>query len=68
MLPVLGAFSCAFLVGPWTGRAFDQYAIAGILLGIGIVLWFVTVMVMRSHGLQPAGRKPPPVSRSGPVN
>ncbi len=68
MLPVLGALSCAFLVGPWTGRAFDQYAIAGILIGIGIVLWFVTVMVMRSQRLQSAGDKPRPVSRSGPVN
>src|SRR5918993_2672577 len=53
ILPVLGAICCAFLVGPWTGRAPVQYAIAGILLAIGVVLWFVTVRVMRSQGLNP---------------
>jgi APA family basic amino acid/polyamine antiporter len=68
ILPVLGAISCAFLVGPWTGRASVQYAIAGILLAIGIVLWFVTVLVMRSQGLNPSGEELPPVSHSGPVN
>jgi amino acid transporter len=68
ILPVLGAVSCAFLVGPWTGRPSVQYAIAGILLGIGVVLWFVTVMVMRSQGLIPSGDELPPISHSGPVN
>jgi APA family basic amino acid/polyamine antiporter len=68
ILPVLGAISCAFLVGPWTGRASVQYAIAGILLGIGVALWLVTVMVMRSQGLKPSGADLPPSSRSGPVN
>jgi APA family basic amino acid/polyamine antiporter len=67
-LPVLGAISCAFLVGPWTGRASIQYAIAGVLLAIGVVLWFVTVMVMRSQGLKPSGEELPPISHSGPVN
>ena len=47
MLPALGVLSCAFLTGPWTGRAPVQYAIAGILIGIGIVLWLVTVRAMR---------------------
>jgi basic amino acid/polyamine antiporter, APA family len=52
-LPVLGALSCAYLVGPWTGRDPSQYAIAGVLLGIGIVLWVVTWLINRSvygHG------------------
>ncbi len=68
ILPVLGALSCAFLVGPWTGRASVQYAIAGILLAIGVVLWVVTVLVMRSQGLKPSGDELPPFSHSGPVN
>jgi basic amino acid/polyamine antiporter, APA family len=68
ILPVLGALSCAFLVGPWTGRASVQYAIAGILLAIGVVLWVITVMVMRSQGLKPSGDELPPISHSGPVN
>src|SRR3712207_3507129 len=68
ILPVLGAISCAFLVGPWTGRASTQYVIAGILLAIGVVLWFVTVRVMRSQGLNPSGEEFSPMSHSGPVN
>ena len=31
ILPILGAISCAFLVGPWTGRDPVQYTIAGVL-------------------------------------
>ena len=47
-LPIIGALCCAYLVGPWTGRATGQYTIAGILIGIGIVLWFVTWMINRA--------------------
>jgi amino acid transporter len=68
ILPVLGALSCAFLVGPWTGRPSIQYVIAGVLLATGAVLWFVTVMVMRSQGLNPSGTDLPPIGHSGPVN
>ena len=68
ILPILGALSCAFLVGPWTGRPSIQYVIAGVLLAIGAVLWFVTVMVMRSQGLNPSGTDLPPIGHSGPVN
>lgn len=51
LLPVLGALSCAFLVGPWTGRATVQYQIAGILLGVGVLLWMVTVWLNRRAGV-----------------
>lgn len=44
---VTGAATCAFLVGPWTGRDVAQYGIAGVLLGIGIVLWGITRLWMR---------------------
>lgn len=53
ILPVLGAITCAFLAGPWTGRDPVQYAIAGVLLAIGVVLWLVTVLVMK-RAAQPA--------------
>lgn len=53
VVPVLGAVTCIFLAGPWTGRDPVQYAIAGILLALGIVLWFVTVRVMKAVA-QPA--------------
>jgi len=49
-LPYLGAISCAFFVGPWTGRDATQYLIAAILLGIGIVLWAGTVYAMKRRG------------------
>ncbi|MET0990239.1 MAG: APC family permease [Glaciihabitans sp.] len=43
VLPILGAIACVYLVLPWTsGRAFEQYQVAGLLVGIGIVLWAVT--------------------------
>ncbi|KQT86066.1 APC family permease [Aurantimonas sp. Leaf443] len=46
-LPILGALTCLFLVGPWTGRPGEVYQIAGILLLIGVVLWGVTSLLMR---------------------
>ncbi|QIM22986.1 APC family permease [Phycicoccus sp. HDW14] len=48
LLPVLGALLCAFFVGPWTGRAGEQYVIAGWLLAIGVVLWAVTWFANRA--------------------
>ncbi len=41
-LPVLAAFTCAFFVGPWTGRDPAQYAVALGLLAVGLVLWAIT--------------------------
>src|SRR4051812_8180111 len=41
-LPVLGALVCVYLVLPWTsGRDIEQYAIAGALLALRIVLWAI---------------------------
>ncbi len=44
VVPVLGAVTSAFLVGPWARDPEDwiQYRIAAVLLVIGIVLWAVT--------------------------
>jgi APA family basic amino acid/polyamine antiporter len=67
-LPVLGALSCAFLAGPWTGRDPVQYKIAGILLAIGVVLWVVTVWVNRATGLKPVEPNAATVGTRGPVN
>ena len=50
LLPILGALCCAFLAGPWTGRDPIQYKIAGVLLGVGVLLWCVTVLVNRVAG------------------
>jgi basic amino acid/polyamine antiporter, APA family len=66
-LPIVGALSCAFLVGPWTSRDPVQYTIAGVLLAIGVVLWIVTVMVNRAAGV-PAAPELQAVGGAGPVN
>ena len=41
-LPLLGVAFCLYLVLPTSGRPVEQYQIAGILLGVGLVLWAVT--------------------------
>jgi APA family basic amino acid/polyamine antiporter len=38
---VLGALCCAYLVTPLSGRPSEQYAIAGVLLALGLVLWVI---------------------------
>lgn len=44
VIPVLGAVICALLVSPLVDRDPAQYRIAGVLLGIGVVLWAVTAV------------------------
>lgn len=50
VLPIIGAISCAFLVGPWarSEEQQQQYEIAGILLGLGVLLWVVTWFINRA--------------------
>jgi APA family basic amino acid/polyamine antiporter len=53
-LPVIGALACAYLVLPWSsGRPVEQYEIAGVLLGIGVLLWAITWVVRRITGSKP---------------
>jgi amino acid transporter len=52
IVPILGCITCAFLVGPWTGRDPQQYAIAAALVGLGIVLWGVTMAINRATGVK----------------
>jgi len=68
LIPILGAASCAFLAGPWTGRDPVQYKIAGILIGIGIALWFVTVLVNRATGQKPVDPVMEDIGGGGPRN
>lgn len=68
MLPVVGALFCAFFAGPWTGRDPVQYRIAGILLGIGVVLWLVTVLANRAAGVRPSEPAMEDIGGRGPVN
>ncbi|MCV0370778.1 MAG: APC family permease [Filomicrobium sp.] len=68
IVPILGMLSCGFLIGPWTGRNPDQYLIAAVLIGIGIALWFVTVWINRTIGLQPEILEPDDIAELGPRN
>ena len=54
--------------GPWTGRDPVQYTIAAVLIGIGVVLWVVTVMINRATGQKAAEPTAGTVGGSGPVN
>jgi amino acid transporter len=58
VLPLVGALVCGFLATPWSGRPAEQYEIAGILLGIGVLLWVITYVVNRRTG-RAAGRLDP---------
>jgi amino acid transporter len=68
LLPVVGAATCAFLAGPWTGRDPVQYTIAAVLLGIGVVLWVVTVLVNRASRHAPGQPKMATMGDPGPIN
>jgi basic amino acid/polyamine antiporter, APA family len=59
LVPVLGALSCAFLVGPWTGRDGAQYRVAAGLLVLGIVLWVCTWLWNRSVRAKKTGFRHP---------
>jgi amino acid transporter len=47
-MPVLGAFTCLYLVTPLVDRDPAQYRIAGLLLALGVVLWAITWFVNRA--------------------
>lgn len=67
LLPYLGAATCAYLVGPWTGRDTAQYTVAAGLVLLGIVLWAITWMVNRSvYGKRTYLREPEELDTSGP--
>ena len=66
VLPVVGALACGFLATPFSGRAAEQYRIAGVLLVIGVLLWLVTVFVNKRTGGGPAALDPTHLSSEAP--
>lgn len=58
-LPVVGALTCLYMVGPWTGRDISVYGIAGWLLLVGIVLWALTWFLNRALYAKPTRIKEP---------
>ncbi|WP_028348843.1 APC family permease [Bradyrhizobium murdochi] len=68
ILPILGALFCAFLASPWAGRDPVQYRVAGVLIGVGIVLWLITIMINRMTGITRVEPDMEHLGRGGPVN
>jgi APA family basic amino acid/polyamine antiporter len=58
-MPVIGCLTSVYLVTPLSGRPVQQYILAGILVVIGIVLFFVTMAINRRLGVTDAGIKDP---------
>ena len=54
MLPLIGLATCMYLVTPLSGRPSSQYVIAGWLLLLGVMLFFVTVLINRRLGISPS--------------
>jgi amino acid transporter len=50
VIAVIGALSCLYLVTPLSGRDGEQYEVAGILLGIGLVLSVPIYLFRRAQG------------------
>ena len=48
LIPVLGAVCCAFLVSPLSGRAGEDYRVAGVLLVVGVALWALHWAIRRA--------------------
>jgi amino acid transporter len=56
LLPVLGAATCVVLASPFVGRESSVYLTAGVLLGIGVLLWFVNRAIVGKPGQLDAER------------
>src|SRR6185295_16794103 len=54
-LPVIGCLCSLYLVTPLSERPSQQYILAGILVIIGIVLFFITMAGNRQLGIKYAG-------------
>src|ERR1700741_1340802 len=54
-LPVIGCLASLYLVTPLSGRPAQQYVLALILVGIGILLFFLTMVINRQLGIRGAG-------------
>jgi basic amino acid/polyamine antiporter, APA family len=55
VLPVIGFIASLYLVTPLSGRPSQQYIIALILIGIGIALFFLTMLINKQLGIRGAG-------------
>jgi basic amino acid/polyamine antiporter, APA family len=49
-IPVIAAALCLYLASPLSGRPFNDYKIAAILLGAGLILWVINYFINRAIG------------------
>jgi amino acid transporter len=54
-LPVIGFVVSLYLVTPLSGRPVQQYIVALALVGVGIVLFLITMLINRRVGVRDAG-------------
>ncbi|HTI75666.1 MAG TPA: APC family permease [Mycobacterium sp.] len=66
VLPVIGCVTSLYLVTPLSGRPAQQYVLALILVAIGILLFFVTMVINRQLGIRGAGITDPTHLGSAP--
>lgn len=52
--PVLGIVLCGFLATPLSGRPSVQFGVAGVLLGVGALLWLANRLVVGKVSFDPA--------------
>jgi basic amino acid/polyamine antiporter, APA family len=65
-LPVIGCLASLYLVTPLSGRPAQQYVLAMILVGIGILLFLLTMAINRQLGIRDAGITDPTHLGSAP--
>ncbi len=65
-LPVIGCLTSLYLVTPLSGRPAQQYVLACVLVGIGVVLFFITMAINRQLGIRDAGITDPTHLGSAP--
>jgi basic amino acid/polyamine antiporter, APA family len=51
VLPVIGFLASVYLVTPLSGRPAQQYLVAGALVAIGVVLFFLTQLINKQLGI-----------------
>ncbi len=66
ILPVIGFLVSLYLVTPLSGRPAQQYIVAGVLVALGVVLFFVTQLINRQLGIRDAHITDPTHLGAGP--
>ncbi|MEH3142251.1 MAG: APC family permease [Mycobacterium kyogaense] len=66
ILPVIGFLVSLYLVTPLSGRPAQQYIVAGVLVALGVVLFFITQLINRQLGIRDAHISDPTHLGAGP--